>query len=101
MDANAADLSEALGGMAPEEVCNSSLLKKFEIFECPDVLAYGGPDTDAGRNWVLRRGWRTNLRSATFGLINPGRPGEGHISLTAIFTRSANPYVGLILSSVW
>ena len=44
MDANAADLSQPLGGMAPEEIGDARPLEKLQAFQRPDVLTDRGSD---------------------------------------------------------
>lgn len=44
MDANAANLSQPLGGMAPEEIGDARPLEKLQAFQRPDVLTDRGSD---------------------------------------------------------
>jgi hypothetical protein len=42
MQANAADVRQALGGLAPEQVCDAGPLEEIQMLQRPDVLADGG-----------------------------------------------------------
>ena len=76
MDANATDLCEPLGGMAPEEIGDAGLLEKLQMLQCPDVLAHGGPQPICHT-----AGGRCLQCSPMAEAIYPSSPGEGKETL--------------------
>ena len=61
--------------MAPEEISDAGPLKKLQMLQRPDVLAHGGANA-SGHS----AGERSIQRSPMAEAIDPGGPGEWHIT---------------------